>query len=217
MLESKANTKLELLNGIYQGSFFNNTRNGTGIFFWDNGMMYIGAWNNDKIEGKGLFFFPNGSFYFGEYKNNLLQNEGFYKNPDQNVLALINWNSNKTAYYFDKNKKIAKFKSSNSDNKNQRLILDESEFFKIVEDSEYDERKISLSYILQEISISQTKNPLKYMKYPNGLEYIGFLKQGKAHGLGVFFENKKILCLGNFKVFFLYLKFFNFHLGWING
>lgn len=221
MLENNFDSPIDFSNGVYQGSISKKSREGTGIFFWDNGMMYIGSWANDQINGQGLFIFPDGSRYIGSFCNNKLENQGFFQSFSNEIFFFSQWHENNLCdklLYYDKNKKICKIKYINGGIMLQQECESPLDFRTIIRNIPNNTMKIMRenknSNILEDLINNLGKNNIRYMKYSSNLEYIGFIAEGKAHGLGAFIENGKLFCLGNFEVFqffsnnFIYLLIF---------
>lgn len=40
-------------DGVYEGNWKDNKRNGQGIMRYSNGAIYMGEWRNDKFHGHG--------------------------------------------------------------------------------------------------------------------------------------------------------------------
>lgn len=65
--------------GIYKGQVkpnTNRTKNGKGVFLYNDGSEYNGEWFNDKRSGYGKFTYPNNSKYEGEWLNDLPHGKG---------------------------------------------------------------------------------------------------------------------------------------------
>jgi hypothetical protein len=58
---------------IYEG----NQDKGTGLLYFEGGMMYEGSWENDHFNGMGEMIFPDGAFYSGYWKDDLMDGKGF--------------------------------------------------------------------------------------------------------------------------------------------
>ena len=43
---------------------------GKGIFYYENGNIYIGEFKNNVREGKGVLFYRNGDIEMGNYSKN---------------------------------------------------------------------------------------------------------------------------------------------------
>ena len=51
----------------YIGQFENNSRDGKGIFYFNDGEMYEGDFKNDKAEKKGIWYWNNGDRNMRDY------------------------------------------------------------------------------------------------------------------------------------------------------
>jgi hypothetical protein len=70
---------------VYQGSFFNGVRHGTGtLSFGGDGGEYVGTWECNHIHGSGTRRFPNGDVYVGSYVDGKRSGDGrfYYSNGD---------------------------------------------------------------------------------------------------------------------------------------
>ena len=66
----------EYENGIYEGEFRNEIREGKGKMIWNDGDRYEGEWKNDNKNGIGIYYYNNGDKYEGEFKNNAYEGKG---------------------------------------------------------------------------------------------------------------------------------------------
>ena len=64
--------------GIYEGNFSENHKNGLGKFIWNENKFYEGNWENGKQHGEGVFT-KNGQIFKGIWKN------GKFQKNDQTV------------------------------------------------------------------------------------------------------------------------------------
>ena len=53
--------------GVYEGTFRDGLRHGTGTYRLPNGYEYTGDWVEGEIRGEGVAQFPNGSVYEGQF------------------------------------------------------------------------------------------------------------------------------------------------------
>ena len=64
-------------NNLYTGNFFNNKRDGSGKYIYENGECYIGEWLRDQRHGKGKLYFKNGTIkYEGDFVNDKMEGNG---------------------------------------------------------------------------------------------------------------------------------------------
>ncbi|ESU44943.1 Putative MORN domain protein [Giardia duodenalis] len=61
---------------VYEGTYRQDKRDGTGKCHYPDGSIYDGAWVNDVREGRGTLTYKDGSYYDGEWKNNLRHGKG---------------------------------------------------------------------------------------------------------------------------------------------
>ena len=69
----------------YIGDYKYNKKNGNGILYYNNTILYNGQWLNNSYHGYGELFFSNGNIqYQGEWNNNHKSGLGilFYKNKN---------------------------------------------------------------------------------------------------------------------------------------
>jgi len=80
----------------YNGGFYNNMKNGEGVYYYKNGNIYAGEFLNNVRTGNGCFTYKKGKYtYFkGQYLNNLKHGPGMlgFTNGD-NVSGI--WSSDK--------------------------------------------------------------------------------------------------------------------------
>jgi hypothetical protein len=69
---------------LYTGDWFENKKEGKGIFFYKDGGCYDGEWKNSKRHGKGLMIYSNGDTYEGYWQDDLKHGYGVieYENPE---------------------------------------------------------------------------------------------------------------------------------------
>ena len=84
----------EYEDGIYEGEFKDDKREGKGVYIWKDGEKYEGEWKNDKREGKGILHYNEGDRYEGEYKNNIKEGKGIMYYKDGNRYE-GEWKNNK--------------------------------------------------------------------------------------------------------------------------
>lgn len=61
---------------VYEGTYNQDKRDGTGTCHYPDGSVYEGTWLNDVREGRGVLTYKDGSYYKGEWKNNLRHGRG---------------------------------------------------------------------------------------------------------------------------------------------
>ncbi|EFO65029.1 Phosphatidylinositol-4-phosphate 5-kinase, putative [Giardia lamblia P15] len=61
---------------VYEGTYKQERRDGTGTCHYPDGSVYEGTWLNDVREGRGILTYKDGSYYEGEWKNNLRHGKG---------------------------------------------------------------------------------------------------------------------------------------------
>lgn len=66
-------------DGVYYGDMIGESREGGGIYKFDNEDTYIGTWQNDEIHGLGVYYHKGGlPRYVGYFKNGLKYGYGIY-------------------------------------------------------------------------------------------------------------------------------------------
>lgn len=88
----------EYKNGeVYIGNYKDDRRHGQGTFTWKDGTKYIGQWKNGKMNGIGTYAWKNGKDV-GEFKNSMLN--GFATRYDKkgNILKQGIWKDDKFLY-----------------------------------------------------------------------------------------------------------------------
>lgn len=63
--------------GYYEGFWLNGTRQGYGMYVWDDVGKYIGNWDNDTMNGYGVYLANNDDNIVGEYRNGKLNGYGY--------------------------------------------------------------------------------------------------------------------------------------------
>ena len=58
--------------------YFNNRRNGIGLYIWEDGRVYEGGWKDGKCEGYGRMVFKNGNWYQGEMRGDRKHGVGVF-------------------------------------------------------------------------------------------------------------------------------------------
>jgi hypothetical protein len=76
---------------FYKGYFKNGSKHGYGMYYKKEGKLkyklkYEGRFYNDKFEGTGVFFSDNGDFYVGDFKNGLKHGNGILYNKKGDVI-----------------------------------------------------------------------------------------------------------------------------------
>ncbi|MDP2439059.1 MAG: hypothetical protein Q8P67_25210 [archaeon] len=72
---------LQLLGSSYEGEFFNNLRQGTGVLIFSSGEKYTGEFHDDEIHGTGVLEFSDGSTYAGSFEHGIRAGFGLLKSP----------------------------------------------------------------------------------------------------------------------------------------
>ena len=68
--------KIQGDDGMYEGEFKNELRNGIGSMYYKNNSIYHGEWNLDQKTGKGVFYGNNGEKYCGEWLSGIYHGHG---------------------------------------------------------------------------------------------------------------------------------------------
>lgn len=63
---------------VYEGSYANGSRNGNGLFYFNNGDKYEGGFLKDKRHGDGTYFWKDGSKWIGSFENGRLNGVGMF-------------------------------------------------------------------------------------------------------------------------------------------
>ena len=73
-------------NGIYEGGFKDNMKEGLGKFIFKNEEYFIGQFERDKFNGKGIIFYKNNKIKFeGEFKKGLKYGKGKEYYPNNKI------------------------------------------------------------------------------------------------------------------------------------
>ena len=85
--------------GCYDGNWKNSKRHGKGLMIYANGDIYEGNWINDLKHGYGIieYAFPeskNGHKYYGYWSNDLKEGQGYYYYSDTGKIYLGEWHEN---------------------------------------------------------------------------------------------------------------------------
>ena len=69
---------------MYEGEWYENKINGTGVYVWPDGRKYDGEWKDNNMHGKGVYTWKDGEEYDGQWKNGLFHGKGTKKLPEAN-------------------------------------------------------------------------------------------------------------------------------------
>lgn len=69
---------------LYTGDWFENNKEGQGIYFYKDGSCYEGSWKNSKRDGKGLMVYSNGDIYEGQWAEDLKHGYGILEQKNGN-------------------------------------------------------------------------------------------------------------------------------------
>ena len=86
--------------GLYEGSLFNNNRQGFGIMKYTNGDIYGGDWTDDKREGKG-YIIKKGIKYTGSWENDIPVNKHIMIYEPYKVIGKSNEDFEKYIKYYN--------------------------------------------------------------------------------------------------------------------
>lgn len=64
---------------VYMGSWKNNMKEGQGVYIWQDNTKYVGHWKEDKYHGWGLKSWSDGDQYEGGWKEDKKHGRGTYK------------------------------------------------------------------------------------------------------------------------------------------
>ena len=53
---------------MYEGEYYDDKKQGHGVFTWPDGRKYTGGWYDGKQHGFGEYYSSKGEFKFGEWK-----------------------------------------------------------------------------------------------------------------------------------------------------
>jgi hypothetical protein len=65
----------------YEGSWYNDKKNGAGRYKFFSGSLYEGEYQDDKFHGKGVYTFANKACYDGEFSAGKQHGKGIFKWP----------------------------------------------------------------------------------------------------------------------------------------
>jgi hypothetical protein len=68
---------------LYTGDWYENNKEGHGIYFYKDGSCYDGSWKNSKRDGKGLMIYANGDVYEGSWLADLKHGYGILEKKNQ--------------------------------------------------------------------------------------------------------------------------------------
>ncbi|MCZ8343164.1 MAG: hypothetical protein O9301_09045 [Leptospira sp.] len=75
----------------YEGFYRNDLRHGEGIYFYQNGDRFEGKYQNGKRNGSGKYTFSDGSFFVGDWKDNQFSGYTRLLNPKQSLVLEGYW------------------------------------------------------------------------------------------------------------------------------
>lgn len=73
------------VSNTYEGEYYNDVKQGEGIFRWASGNVYVGHYKNDERDGKGEMTWTDGSKYVGDWKNGIQNGYGKMVFPNGTV------------------------------------------------------------------------------------------------------------------------------------
>ena len=109
----------------YEGEWTSDDKTGTGLWFHEDGTIYIGSLLNGKSNGNGKLVFSNGDYFIGEIKNNKrIQGKAYYS--EEKGIFDAKWEYNDIT-----KETIAKgiFYCSNGTNQERTRIINDKESF----------------------------------------------------------------------------------------
>lgn len=163
-------------NSVYEGTFENGKPNGKGIYKFSDGSQYSGCFANGLINGNGTFKWPNGINYSGNFINGYFNGKGTIKN-NKGSIYIGDFNK---GYFQGKGKYIWNICKRKTNNKDLHESLDSFE-----NNNDLDEYYMGDYYMGK-------RNGSGLYQYKNGDNYIGGWKDGLAHGKGSFETRNKI-------------------------
>jgi hypothetical protein len=116
-----SNTTQSFGGGRYKGETYNNHRTGTGIYYWDDGTMYIGGFNDDYRSGLGLYFVPDiegyhvpncmdCTIFVGDWVDNRRHGGGFCYDKMGKLLYYGDFNANMPVGEYPSNNDYSSYK-----------------------------------------------------------------------------------------------------------
>jgi hypothetical protein len=145
--------------------------NGTGIYIYPSGAVYIGEFRNGEIQGIGVCYYSDGSKYQGEWMNRYPEGNG-------------------TKTYADGSKRTGSWKRGQP--------VDAGG--KIVDASALAKEKSNDGTAVQSGCLSgDCVNGQGVFAYPDGSRYEGYFRNGKPNAGGTFFYPNKDKYVGNFR------------------
>ena len=84
-IKNDKTTEIRYDNGVFNGSFVNNKKEGKGVYKYNDGDKYEGEYKNDMRDGKGSYYYHNGEKYIGEWKEDKKHGKGicYFSNGDR--------------------------------------------------------------------------------------------------------------------------------------
>ncbi|KAM9831864.1 radial spoke head 10 homolog B [Neosynchiropus ocellatus] len=79
----------------YKGRFSKGIIEGSGVFTWADGITYEGEFVRNLPTGEGLYTWSDGSYYKGSVCNGVRHGSGTYKNAQNGVLYIGQWQQSK--------------------------------------------------------------------------------------------------------------------------
>lgn len=73
------------VSNTYEGEYYNDVKQGEGIFRWASGNVYVGSYKNDERDGQGEMTWTDGSKYIGEWRNGIQNGYGKMLFPNGTV------------------------------------------------------------------------------------------------------------------------------------
>eukprot|EP01043_Picozoa_sp_COSAG02_P067463 COSAG02_NODE_10850_length_1846_cov_1.447624_3_plen_154_part_00 len=76
---------------VYEGSFKNGIKHGTGKHTQANGCEYEGSWKSMKFHGIGKYVYADGRIYKGVFKNGAFLGTGTLTYPLGTIIEIKDW------------------------------------------------------------------------------------------------------------------------------
>ncbi len=178
----------KIRNDLYVGQLRNNKRHGLGYYkFFNSKNKFFGTWNQGKTHGQGVWLFGNKDLYMGGNLNSKNNGIGYYRWANGDVF-LGSWKNdlkNGPGVFISQNGAI------------KPGVWKDNEYISSLSNSSLKQKLIKL-VCNQNINYSNWNKCIGYKTYKNG-RYIGYFKNGKRNGRGIYRWNSNITFVGFWK------------------
>lgn len=183
----------------FEGYFKDAKIHDLGIFYFKNGATIWGAIRDQKFNGFGAVYFKNGSSYFGNLKNGLQHGLGVLYDQKKNPHSAGMWESGKLINSLSANQTGNQDNcAGNCENGYGKLKLSDTTFVQgIFQNNEAVFGTIQTKEYAYYGPIKKNlSNGIGIIEYYNAKKHLGYFKEGKKQGAGIYMEGITLKTIG---------------------